>query len=168
MDKVLRLRDGAQLKPAHSLSARPRGPCKNGKMYATGKPCLSGIMLAALRIPYLLAAGALAKREDVSHKHACGAFPVYSRHSENKFSRWRAHTEKAGYCRLTSSFLRRDRDSNPGRLFTSTVFKTAAIDHSAISPNWVAKIDLFPISAKKVTFYQSPSNGRGLGKRLRR
>ncbi len=56
--------------------------------------------------------------------------------------------------------MRRDRDSNPGRLFTSTVFKTAAIDHSAISPIGVAKIVRFASFAKKVTFYRNLSSGK--------
>ena len=61
----------------------------------------------------------------------------------------------------------------PREAFTSTVFKTAAIDHSAISPDWVAKITDFCQLPKKLCFcrwanslssclfLQSISSGRG-------
>ena len=128
--------------------------------------------------PYLLAAGALANLR-MAYRALCAlwcflvSYPYASKLARD------GNKKAPQLCCDAILVLRRDRDSNPGRLFTSTVFKTAAIDHSAISPNWVAKIDLFPISAKKVSLqpvilypfapsYQNLSSGKESGKRLRR
>ena len=39
----------------------------------------------------------------------------------------------------------------PPEVLPSTVFKTAAIDRSAISPNWAAKIQFFSIFCQRMT-----------------
>ena len=45
---------------------------------------------------------------------------------------------------LICGFWRRKRDSNPRfRVYRTTVFKTAALDRSAISPNWSYSLHLF-------------------------
>ena len=110
------------------------GLCSATPAHSLARPGRDSVGLTPSGIPGCSPQRPLQEWDDGSHGIPRGVFSVDTRHLESLLSKWRAHTEKAGFCRLPSFYCGEIGIRTLVTVTRQPALQTGALDHSAISP----------------------------------